>query len=110
MSYVLLVILPDTNITLQIKYWALGNEVWGPWQVAQMTKEEYAHKAYQWAKGENSFAATPKGPTSQSNILSSAEAARPFSEVDPLWPRRHCLMGLLHTEAVPASRSFASLY
>ncbi|RHZ48097.1 alpha-N-arabinofuranosidase [Aspergillus thermomutatus] len=33
-----------------IKYWALGNEVWGPWQVAQMTKEEYAHKAYQWAK------------------------------------------------------------
>ncbi|EAW07844.1 alpha-N-arabinofuranosidase [Aspergillus clavatus NRRL 1] len=33
-----------------IKYWALGNEVWGPWQVAQTTKEEYAHKAYQWAK------------------------------------------------------------
>jgi alpha-N-arabinofuranosidase len=36
--------------TLQVKYWALGNEVWGPWQVAQMTKEDYAKQAYQWAK------------------------------------------------------------
>jgi len=34
----------------QVKYWALGNEVWGPWQVEQMTKEDYAKKAYQWAK------------------------------------------------------------
>ncbi|KAF2093153.1 glycoside hydrolase [Rhizodiscina lignyota] len=33
-----------------VKYWALGNEMWGPWQVGQMTKEEYAKKAYQWAK------------------------------------------------------------
>ncbi|RAL11540.1 alpha-N-arabinofuranosidase [Aspergillus homomorphus CBS 101889] len=33
-----------------VKYWALGNEVWGPWQVEQMTQEAYAHKAYQWAK------------------------------------------------------------
>ncbi|KAL1862076.1 hypothetical protein Plec18167_001143 [Paecilomyces lecythidis] len=33
-----------------VKYWALGNETWGPWQVEQMTKEAYAHKAYQWAK------------------------------------------------------------
>lgn len=33
-----------------MKYWALGNEVWGPWQVEQMTKEDYAKKAYQWAK------------------------------------------------------------
>ena len=24
--------------------------MWGPWQVAQMTKETYAEKAYQWAK------------------------------------------------------------
>lgn len=24
--------------------------MWGPWQVGQMTKEDYAHKAYQWAK------------------------------------------------------------
>ena len=33
-----------------MKYWALGNECWGPWQVEQMTKEDYAKKAYQWAK------------------------------------------------------------
>jgi alpha-N-arabinofuranosidase len=43
---------------MQVKYWALGNEVWGPWQVEQTTKEEYAHKAYQWAKG-NELSATP---------------------------------------------------
>ncbi|KAF6800231.1 alpha-l-arabinofuranosidase [Colletotrichum sojae] len=34
----------------QVKYWALGNEMWGPWQVGQMTKEDYAKQAYQWAK------------------------------------------------------------
>lgn len=33
-----------------VKYWALGNEVWGDWQVLQMTKEDYAKKAVQWAK------------------------------------------------------------
>ncbi|EHK98146.1 putative alpha-N-arabinofuranosidase C [Glarea lozoyensis 74030] len=33
-----------------VKYWALGNEMWGPWQVGQMTANEYAHKATQWAK------------------------------------------------------------
>ncbi|OQO08375.1 putative alpha-L-arabinofuranosidase C [Cryoendolithus antarcticus] len=33
-----------------VKYWALGNECWGPWQVEQMTKEAYASKAYRWAK------------------------------------------------------------
>ncbi|KAK8220378.1 glycoside hydrolase superfamily [Phyllosticta capitalensis] len=33
-----------------VKYWALGNETWGPWQVEQTTKEDYAKKAYQWAK------------------------------------------------------------
>ncbi|KAG5965466.1 hypothetical protein E4U57_004049 [Claviceps arundinis] len=33
-----------------VRYWALGNEMWGPWQVGQMTKEDYAKKAYQWAK------------------------------------------------------------
>jgi alpha-N-arabinofuranosidase len=38
-----------THIT-QVKYWALGNECWGPWQVAQLTKEDYAKQAYQWAK------------------------------------------------------------
>ena len=34
-----------------VKYWALGNEMWGPWQVEQLTKEAYATKAIQWAKG-----------------------------------------------------------
>ncbi|KAF1991695.1 glycoside hydrolase family 51 protein [Aulographum hederae CBS 113979] len=33
-----------------VKYWALGNEMWGPWQVGQMTQEDYAKTAYQWAK------------------------------------------------------------
>ncbi|GAM84523.1 hypothetical protein ANO11243_025190 [Dothideomycetidae sp. 11243] len=33
-----------------VKYWALGNEMWGPWQIGQMTKEAYAEKAFQWAK------------------------------------------------------------
>ncbi len=33
-----------------MKYWSLGNELYGPWQVAQMTKEDYAKKAFQWAK------------------------------------------------------------
>lgn len=40
---------------VQVKYWALGNETWGPWQVEQMTKEAYSHKAYQWAKGKFQF-------------------------------------------------------
>ncbi|KAF9031874.1 glycoside hydrolase family 51 protein [Hymenopellis radicata] len=34
----------------KVKYWALGNEVWGPWQVGQMESQDYAKKAYQWAK------------------------------------------------------------
>ncbi|MCJ1313465.1 hypothetical protein MMC25_007143 [Agyrium rufum] len=33
-----------------VEYWALGNEMWGPWQIGQMTKEAYAHQAVQWAK------------------------------------------------------------
>ncbi|KAF2228185.1 glycoside hydrolase superfamily [Elsinoe ampelina] len=33
-----------------VRYWALGNEMWGPWQVGQMTKEAYATQAFQWAK------------------------------------------------------------
>jgi alpha-N-arabinofuranosidase len=37
-------------IPFQVKYWALGNECYGPWQVAQLTKEDYAKQAYQWAK------------------------------------------------------------
>ncbi|CAG8984156.1 hypothetical protein HYALB_00008157 [Hymenoscyphus albidus] len=33
-----------------IKYWALGNEMWGPWQVGQMTVTDYSKTALQWAK------------------------------------------------------------
>ena len=33
-----------------VKYWAVGNEMWGPWQIEQMTQEIYAAKAVQWAK------------------------------------------------------------
>ena len=32
-----------------VKYWGLGNEVWGEWQVGQETAEAYATKARQWA-------------------------------------------------------------
>ena len=33
-----------------VKYWALGNEMWGAWQVGQMTQEDYAKRAKQWGK------------------------------------------------------------
>ena len=33
-----------------VKYWALGNEMWGDWQVCQMSDGAYADKAWQWAK------------------------------------------------------------
>ncbi|CAK7216574.1 hypothetical protein SCUCBS95973_002853 [Sporothrix curviconia] len=33
-----------------IRYWCLGNEVYGDWQVAQVSKEAYAAMAIQWAK------------------------------------------------------------
>ncbi|KAJ6585910.1 glycoside hydrolase family 51 protein [Mycena capillaripes] len=33
-----------------VKYWALGNEIWGPWQVGQMNAEDYSKAAFQWAK------------------------------------------------------------
>ena len=34
----------------KVKYWALGNEMWGDWQLNQMTAEAYAERAFQWAK------------------------------------------------------------
>ncbi|KIW24216.1 uncharacterized protein PV07_09944 [Cladophialophora immunda] len=34
----------------KVRYWALGNEMWGSWQVNQMTQEAYAERALQWAK------------------------------------------------------------
>ena len=34
-----------------VKYWGLGNEVWGPWQIAQTVDPKlYAETAMQWAK------------------------------------------------------------
>ena len=33
----------------KVKYWSLGNEVYGEWQVEQMLPD-YGKKAYQWAK------------------------------------------------------------
>jgi len=33
-----------------VKYWALGNEIYGPWQVEAQSKEDYAKKAIRWAK------------------------------------------------------------
>ncbi|EJT98458.1 glycoside hydrolase family 51 protein [Dacryopinax primogenitus] len=33
----------------KVKYWSLGNEA-RPWQVGQMTAEDYAKTAFQWAK------------------------------------------------------------
>ncbi|KAI0716651.1 glycoside hydrolase [Earliella scabrosa] len=32
-----------------VKFWGLGNEVWGEWQVGQQTALAYATKARQWA-------------------------------------------------------------
>ncbi|OXG41202.1 alpha-N-arabinofuranosidase [Cryptococcus neoformans] len=32
-----------------VKYWGLGNEMWGPWQVGNLLPSEYVRKARQWA-------------------------------------------------------------
>lgn len=54
-----------------VKYWALGNETWGDWQVEQMTESAYAERAWQWAKALKLFDPSIKlilcgkeGPTS----------------------------------------------
>ncbi|MCC7367405.1 MAG: alpha-N-arabinofuranosidase [Chloroflexi bacterium] len=33
-----------------VKFWGLGNELWGPWQLGQMTAEDYVKKAREFAK------------------------------------------------------------
>jgi alpha-N-arabinofuranosidase len=33
-----------------VRYWGLGNEMYGPWQVGQMTAEEYVREATRWAR------------------------------------------------------------
>jgi len=32
-----------------IRYWGLGNEMWGDWQVGHLTADEYVAKARSWA-------------------------------------------------------------
>ena len=33
-----------------VRYWALGNEMYGPWQVGQLTAQEYVREATRWAR------------------------------------------------------------
>lgn len=33
-----------------VKYWEIGNEVWGPWQVGSCSAEEFAHRAVRFAQ------------------------------------------------------------
>jgi alpha-N-arabinofuranosidase len=33
-----------------VKYWGLGNEMYGPWQIGQLSAEDYVKKAIQFAK------------------------------------------------------------
>ena len=33
-----------------VRYWALGNEMYGSWQVGQLTAEEYVREATRWAR------------------------------------------------------------
>ncbi len=34
----------------RVKYWGLGNEMYGPWQIGQLSAEDYVKRARQWAK------------------------------------------------------------
>jgi alpha-N-arabinofuranosidase len=33
-----------------VRYWGLGNEMWGDWQIGSLSAEEYVAKAVRWAK------------------------------------------------------------
>jgi alpha-N-arabinofuranosidase len=33
-----------------VRFWGLGNELWGPWQLGQMSAEDYVKKAREFAK------------------------------------------------------------
>lgn len=33
-----------------VKYWGLGNEMWGPWQIGALSAEDYVRKAREFAK------------------------------------------------------------
>ena len=34
----------------RVRYWGLGNEMYGPWQIGQKSAEDYVKEARQWAK------------------------------------------------------------
>ncbi len=34
----------------RVRYWALGNEMWGDWQVGALSAEEYVREATRWAR------------------------------------------------------------
>ncbi|HEX6448195.1 MAG TPA: alpha-L-arabinofuranosidase C-terminal domain-containing protein [Trebonia sp.] len=34
----------------RVRYWGLGNELYGPWQIGQQSAEDYVKEARQWAK------------------------------------------------------------
>ncbi|MBO0803389.1 MAG: hypothetical protein J2P25_10005 [Nocardiopsaceae bacterium] len=34
----------------RVRYWGLGNEMYGPWQIGQLSAEDYVKRARQWAK------------------------------------------------------------
>jgi alpha-N-arabinofuranosidase len=38
------------EIPYGVRYWGLGNEVYGPWQIGQMSAQDYVKTARQWAK------------------------------------------------------------
>lgn len=92
-------------IKVQVKYWALGNETWGPWQVEQMTKEAYAHKALQWAKGKITRLSCEKHSLTAGF---SAEITGSQPGAYSLWSRWHRIMGLLHSETVSSASLFSS--
>jgi alpha-N-arabinofuranosidase len=33
-----------------VRYWGLGNEMYGPWQIGQLSADDYVKRAKQWAK------------------------------------------------------------
>jgi alpha-N-arabinofuranosidase len=43
-----------------VKYWGLGNEMYGFWQCNHLNAEQYAHKAFQFAQGMKSVDKTIK--------------------------------------------------
>ena len=38
------------DAALRVRYWGLGNEMYGDWQVGAMTAEEYVREATRWAR------------------------------------------------------------